>query len=400
MKVLQLSTSLTGGAGIAARRAHVAFRTQGIESHLAAFSNSAEDTDSVHFIQDIQRSSIEKFQSKALTVFQHSIIQKGPYLQTPLSRGVEPARLKVENYDIVHIHAMYNLVNSRTLRQILEFGKPTFITMHDQRFASGGCHGSMDCTNYRRNCKKCPQVRKVFRPVVQRSYSEMKTLLKSTLNPPTVITPSVWLGNIAREVFPETSVRELNNCVEDLFFEKSRDLSYNNAGEKITLGFISLNLNNPYKGLNELMSAIARLELPLRRMIQLVLIGEGKVSAIPEGIEVLQTGIIHGEDQARVMSELDVLIVPSLQDNLPNVMCEALALGVPVIGAETGGIPEVLKKFNLPTYSPKNNEALASILSLGKSLRSLIVDNSVATELFSGESYSRKMLAMYRESQE
>jgi glycosyltransferase involved in cell wall biosynthesis len=147
------------------------------------------------------------------------------------------------------------------------------------------------------------------------------------------------------------------------------------------------------------MSAIARLEMPLRITIQLVLIGEGKVSAIPEGVKVLQTGIIHGEDQARVMSELDVLVVPSLQDNLPNVMCEALALGVPVIGAETGGIPEVLKKFNLPTYSAKNHEALASILSLGKSLRSLKVDNSVAKEMFSGESYSRKMLAMYRESQ-
>lgn len=399
MKVLQLSTSLSGGAGIAARRAHVAFRTQGIESDLVTFLNSADDTDSVHFMQGIQRSSIEKLQSKALTFLQHSIIQKGPYLQTPISLGIDPAKLMVENYDIVHIHAMYNLVNSRTLRQILEFGIPTFITMHDQRFATGGCHGSMNCTNYRKNCRRCPQVRSVFRPIVQTAFSEVKYLLATTFNPPTVITPSLWLGSIAQEVFPETVVKNLNNCVDDVFFEKMREKFYNPLAKKISLGFSSLDLNNPYKGLNELMSAIAMLELPLREKIHMVLIGDGKASTIPDGVKVIYTGKIYGGELARVMSELDVLVVPSLQDNLPNVMCEALALGVPVIGAETGGIPEVLKKFNLPTFSARKHEELASILSRGMNLRSLKVNVAVAKDLFSGESYTRKILEIYRESQ-
>jgi glycosyltransferase involved in cell wall biosynthesis len=42
---------------------------------------------------------------------------------------------------------------------------------------------------------------------------------------------------------------------------------------------------------------------------------------------------------------MDVLIVPSTHDNLPNVMGEALMSGVGLIGSNVGGIPEIVKSF-------------------------------------------------------
>jgi glycosyltransferase involved in cell wall biosynthesis len=38
-----------------------------------------------------------------------------------------------------------------------------------------------------------------------------------------------------------------------------------------------------------------------------------------------------------------VAIVPSLQDNLPNTVLEAMACGTPVIGFDIGGIPDMVK---------------------------------------------------------
>jgi glycosyltransferase involved in cell wall biosynthesis len=36
------------------------------------------------------------------------------------------------------------------------------------------------------------------------------------------------------------------------------------------------------------------------------------------------------------------MVVPSLEDNLPNTVIESLACGTPVVGFQTGGIPEMI----------------------------------------------------------
>lgn len=46
---------------------------------------------------------------------------------------------------------------------------------------------------------------------------------------------------------------------------------------------------------------------------------------------------------AIVLSCLDVFLYPSLADNCPLVILEALACGVPIVAFETGGIPELLE---------------------------------------------------------
>ena len=53
----------------------------------------------------------------------------------------------------------------------------------------------------------------------------------------------------------------------------------------------------------------------------------------------------HGrvESVAEALREIDVLMVPSTVDGRPNVVMEANAAGVPVIGAPVGGIPELIE---------------------------------------------------------
>ena len=38
----------------------------------------------------------------------------------------------------------------------------------------------------------------------------------------------------------------------------------------------------------------------------------------------------------------DLFVLPSLEDNLPNTIMEAMACGVPCVGFKSGGIPEMI----------------------------------------------------------
>ena len=51
-------------------------------------------------------------------------------------------------------------------------------------------------------------------------------------------------------------------------------------------------------------------------------------------------GFINGEERiSELLSCADVMVVPSLEDNLPNIGIEAIACGVPVIGYNVCGLP-------------------------------------------------------------
>lgn len=51
-------------------------------------------------------------------------------------------------------------------------------------------------------------------------------------------------------------------------------------------------------------------------------------------------------DMPDIMNCLDLLILPSLNEGMPRAILEALACGVPVVGSNRGGIPEVLSNNN------------------------------------------------------
>ena len=68
------------------------------------------------------------------------------------------------------------------------------------------------------------------------------------------------------------------------------------------------------------------------------------------------------EEVISELINLDVLVVSSTEDNSPSVIGEALSLGVRVIGSNVGGIPEILKKFDMPIFESENANALAQHL--------------------------------------
>ena len=58
----------------------------------------------------------------------------------------------------------------------------------------------------------------------------------------------------------------------------------------------------------------------------------------------LFTGEVDGEeDLVSILNYADFLAVPSREDNLPNVIVEGMACGIPVLASAVGGIPEMIQ---------------------------------------------------------
>jgi glycosyltransferase involved in cell wall biosynthesis len=79
-------------------------------------------------------------------------------------------------------------------------------------------------------------------------------------------------------------------------------------------------------------------------LVEVVIFGKNKhfdVSQLP--FKVVQLSLITSQTElAEVYSLADVFVTPSIEDNLPNTVMEALSCGTPVVAFNVGGIPEMV----------------------------------------------------------
>jgi glycosyltransferase involved in cell wall biosynthesis len=78
-------------------------------------------------------------------------------------------------------------------------------------------------------------------------------------------------------------------------------------------------------------------------------------------------GFVDRDDLRYELSKASLLVLPTLEDNCPMVVLEALAAGVPVVASAVGGIPEIIKEgVNGLMFDPLKAEEIRE--ALGRAL--------------------------------
>jgi glycosyltransferase involved in cell wall biosynthesis len=287
---------------------------------------------------------------------------------------------------------MYNLVNHKTFNLLAESSVGVVITMHDMRLATGGCHYSGACQGYKTVCTACPLVRTGFHNCVSNSKMKQKSSI-SKLNNLTVITPSLWLKNAVSDLpdFKDAEVLEVNNPIPEIYFSPREA----RTSSTFKIGFIAANLNNPYKGLNTLVEAVNKLASDFQTQVEIIFMGKGNIPEIDPRIKWSIRTSNEDQEVRKFYDEIDLLCVPSIEDNSPSVISEAIAAGVMVVGSRVGGLPEMLELFEMRVVDPGDSKSLAEAIALSEKNKKNSKKTSLARQKFSYDSYARTLNQIY-----
>jgi glycosyltransferase involved in cell wall biosynthesis len=261
---------------------------------------------------------------------------------------------KVKNADIFYLHwVLGGLMNFSGIEQIVRLGKPVVFYMHDMWYMTGGCHYNFTCEKYKSHCSEC-QISKMPK---EKDYSfkgfERKKAIFSRYHNLYFISPSQWLYECAKQsaLLKNKPIFHIPNFLDSNTF-KSFDKVVakqilNIPSTQIIIGFGAEALNSPYKGWSYLMEALADLfESQYSANITILIFGSANETEISESIpfKTISMGYLKDEySKVLTYNAMDVFIAPSLADNLPYTIYEALSSGTPVVSFDIGGIPDLIR---------------------------------------------------------
>ena len=351
-KVVHLSTSHTGGAGIAARRLHKNLLEFGVSSEFIALERPSFHLGIGEL--SVKRSICSKLLSTSNFVFNNFLNNKTFFSLTSRS---SLSRKKLMHFGspsevIFHIHNWFNFLNVKDIEFLLVKGYKLVFTLHDQRIFTGGCHYSLDCRKFESGCRSCPHLifGLNFLPAI--NNSKVKELFRKFNNQIIITAPSKWIKTLASQstICKDLSIEYLPNFSRDLNATGNILESRVRYGEmqEINIGVASMDKDSYLKGreiLKDISTTLKQQSIKAR---------------------LLYLADYHNcrDGKDNFWNSIDYLLVPSVIDNSPNVIAEAKGLGIPVLATNVGGIGELLNpKYDfLIDFNEKSSENFISII--------------------------------------
>jgi glycosyltransferase involved in cell wall biosynthesis len=311
--------------------------------------------------------------------------------------------------EIVNLHWIAGFVDYRSFFRAVAARMPLVWTLHDANPFTGGCHYYGPCERFMRGCGLCPELgssseRDLSRAIWQRKKESYSFLRSGRLQ---VVTPSRWLaGEVQKSAllggFP---VRTIPNGFEtEVFSPRDRVLAREMLGvprdSKVVL-FAAQSLGERRKGFAALAQALA----PFSPDTGIHLVSVGHADCLLDvRLPHLNLGLVDNDRiLSWVYSAADVYVAPTLDDNLPNTVMEAMSCGTPVVGFDTGGVPEMVRNGMSGFVVPKGDtgalrQAILRLLD-NSALRTEMAGNSrrIAVEGYDIRLQARRYLSLYQD---
>ncbi len=355
MRVLIVNTSeATGGAAIAANRLMEALKNNGVKATMMVRDKqTSQITVASAGVKWIM--ALRFIWERLLILFAMGGKKKDIWQVDLANVGTDITKTEeFKNADVVHLHWVnQGYLSMKCIRKILNSGKRIVVTMHDMWYFTGICHYASDCEKYKTECKDCPMMKRTLfgRDLAQHVFNRKKK--EYNLAKITFVGCSHWMQHMAEEAVltKNHDVLTIHNTINTTHFKPldktaQREKMGFPADHRLIL-FGSQKITDERKGFTFLVKACENLKQlypDLAKQITVVVVGSNSEEVKPlVPFDVVTVDYISDESQMVCLyNAVDLYVTPSLQDNLPNTIMEAMACAVPCVGFNVGGIPEMI----------------------------------------------------------
>ena len=355
MRVLLINTSeRIGGAAIAASRLLESLKNNGVKAKMLVRD---KQTDHISVV-GLKRNwlTVWQFAWERFVIWKANRFKRNNLFAVDIANtGTDITTLpEFEQADVIHLHWInQGMLSLRSIRKIIESGKPIVWTMHDMWPCTGICHHARTCLNYQEECHHCPFIYGGGgkKDLSTRTFRQKKAIYKEASI--TFVTCSQWLKKQASKsaLLANQQVISIPNPINTSLFkptdkQKARTQCKLPLTKKLLL-FGSLKITDKRKGIDYLIEScnlLVQKHPELKTELAVVVFGKESQqleSLLPFSVYPLNY-VSSEHDLVNIYNAVDLFVTPSLEDNLPNTIMEAMACGVPCVGFNVGGIPEMI----------------------------------------------------------
>lgn len=376
MKIVILNTSeQTGGAAIAANRLMNALRKNAIDATMLVRDKQTDSPYVASINNTWYLSVVNKFRfiyERLIIFISNRFSKKNLFSVSIANTGNNLSEHPlVKEADIIHLHWInQGFLSLENIEQLTKLNKPIVWTMHDMWPFTGICHHARECNNFQFTCKNCFYLKKPTEfDLSCKVFMRKKIVSHNNIH---YVACSHWLqeqGKLAF-LFSGKQIFSIPNPIDVTVFLPGRSKSATRKKmsiptDKKLILFGAAKVSNERKGLNYMIDACSYLKkhVGLKDEIELVLFGKSDIALdtlFPFKIHYLSY-LTRQEDIVDLYNAVDVFVIPSLEENLPNTIMESMACGTPCVGFDIGGIPEMIDhKENGYVAEYKNSRDLAA----------------------------------------
>ena len=373
MRILIVNTSeKNGGAAVAANRLMEALNSNGEDAKMLVRDKQTDDKRVVA----LRRSPLHwwQFLWERWCIFLHLHLSRQRLFELDIANtGTDITTLpEFKAADIIHLswinQAMLSLAD---IKKIVNSGKPVVWTMHDIWPATAICHYARGCKQFHTACHHCPLLPRGGgnNDLSARVWRKKVAILqdKSIL----FVACSKWLEGQAKQsaLLKNQIVTSIPNPIDTRIFceqdKKQARRAFGLPENKQLILFVSQRVTDERKGVNYFIEALQQLvtEHPAMKQNTGVVILGGHSAEVAARLPIPAYALGYVSDAQKIASvynSADLFVLPSLEDNLPNTIMEAMACGIPCVGYRVGGIPEEidhLKNGYVAAYKDVNDLA-------------------------------------------
>jgi glycosyltransferase involved in cell wall biosynthesis len=317
--------------------------------------------------------------------------------------------------DVIHLSWInQGMLSLKSIKKILNSGKPVVWTMHDLWPAAGICHYAHGCNAFKTECGHCPLLpgNGSAHDMAYKIWNRKKNILQR--NSIIFVACSKWLEAQAKQssLLVGQRVVSIPNPIDTrIFFRKDKEqarLATGLPANKRIILFVSQRVTDERKGMNYFVAAIDKLveehsECKENTCIA-ILGGHSEDFAGRLALPVFPLGYVSDERQiVNIYNSVDVFVLPSLEDNLPNTIMESMACGVPCVGFRVGGIPEMIdheRNGYVAAFKDSTDLANGIFWTLDKARHEALSDNALSkvTTCYSQNSVAMKYIEVYNQA--